>query len=131
MRFGGVPENEKQKIYKKLTDTLIEIGFTDAEIKEIQSRWHYWIEGDYVRRIVSPNSQINDIPVVKDKQTKWHKKRQELLSKANDVTPDDLRKVFKEFDVLNENLTSLINDLEYYKTNKKHKNLDEWKKLNT
>ena len=129
MRFGGVPEDEKQKIYKKLTDTLIEIGFTDNEIKDIQSRWHYWIEGDYVRRIVSPNSQINDVPVPKEKQELWYKKRQELLSKASDITPNELREVFKELDVLDTKFESLIDDFEYYKKNKEHKNLEKWKKI--
>jgi len=127
MRFGGVPDEEKRKYYNQLTDTLKKIGFKEAEIKEIQSRWHYWVEGDYVRKIINIDSTTH--PLVKSKKQKeWNKKREELKEEINKITPDELRKIFSGFcdDDNTVRINTLIDDFEYYVNNKKHLNFENW-----
>lgn len=128
MRFGGVPYEEKEGIYNNLTKVLESAEFTPAEIAQIQTRWHYWVEGDYVRAIIAINN-INHPAVPKEKVEEWHKKREDLKFQINVLQPDDLRKIFQDFGAFTDEIKSLIDDFEYYKKNKQHRDVEKWKKL--
>jgi len=128
MRMGGVPYEEKEKIYNNLTKILESAGFTSSEIFDVQARWHYWVEGDYVRAIVQI-STTDHSAIPEDKRTAWHTKRKELKGQINLLQPEDLRQIFREFDAYTEEIKSLIDDFEYYKKNKQHRDVENWKKL--
>jgi hypothetical protein len=126
MRFGGVPEDKKEEVFQQTTVLLKNLGFDKNEIEGIQSRWHFWVEGDYVRALIHNNINHPEIP--KERHEEWHAKRKELQEKTNDLTPDELRDVFKIFDGDTETVKQVIDDLEYYKKHKKHKDIERWKK---
>lgn len=125
MRFGGVPEEKKQEILRSTESVLKNIGFKSEEIKNIQSRYHYWVKFDYVRAIIRAHN-IKHPVIPKDRETEWNKKREEIIANSESYSPDDLRKVFTDFSALTEPVKSKVDAYEYYVKNHKHRDLEEW-----
>jgi Txe/YoeB family toxin of Txe-Axe toxin-antitoxin module len=129
MRFGGVPEEKRLEMLSETTKVLENLGFGASEITKIQSRYHYWVESDYVRAIlVSSNIQHPSIDT--PRMHEWQTKRDRFVERADRLAPDDLRDIFKGFDAYNEKIQSAIEDYEYYRINKKHRDLEKWKHRN-
>ncbi len=128
-RWGGFTEDERLATYNSIEKMLVNLGFEEREIAEIQSRWHYWVEGDYVRAIIFSHN-LNHPAVPKDKLELWHKKREVICQQINSIQPDELRAVFREFNAYTDKVQQAIDDLEYYKKHKKHRDLQEWKRHN-
>lgn len=124
-RFGGFKEDERISTYNTIEKMLTNLNFTQDEIRHIQSPWHYWIERDYVDAIIISNNATHpEIP--KEKHNEWIKKRGELKKIIHSITPDELCKIFQDFDAYTSKVKEAINDFEYYKKHKKHRDLDKW-----
>lgn len=126
-RWGGFSEEEFQATYTSVEKMLVSLDFKPKEIADIQSRWHYWVEGDYARAIIFAFN-INHPEIPKEKLEEWHKKREELLERVNSLQPDDFRVTFRNFDAYTPAVQLAIDDFEYYKKNKKHKDVERWKR---
>ena len=125
MRFGGIPDDMKEKIYEDLASVLSDSGFSPEEVKNIQERWHFWITGDYVRGIIVVN-KLSHPAIPSEKKEEWMEKREDLKSRINEITPQELIDVFKEFNGYNDEVKGLIEDFDYYKKNLSHKRPDIW-----
>jgi hypothetical protein len=126
MRFGGVSDAQKDEIFKALTEVLEKAGFSKKEIISIQDRWHYWIKGDYVRSILHVHNICH--PEIKgEKQEAWDKDRIEIKNKIDEVTPEELRELFKKYNAYTVSVKDLIDDFEYYIANRAHRRPDMWK----
>lgn len=126
-RWGGFPEDDKWQTYESIEKMLNGFGFKKAEIQEIQSRWHYWAEGDYVRAIIWPSSQIYHNAVPTESSEIWHQKLSYISGKVDSITPEELRTIFKEVGGYTDEVKSVIDDFEYYRKHKKHHDLEKWK----
>ena len=129
IRLGGFPEGKKEEVFAKTTDLLKNLGFCKKEINRIQSRWHYWIEMDYVH-CITHSSNINHPEVPDASHKKWHTKREEILTRRDSIKPNDLRGIFGDINGYTESVKTAIDDFEYYKEHKKHRNLERWEKRN-
>lgn len=133
-RFSS-PESceEEQKTYEEIENMLKIIGFSINEVEKIQLRWHQWTERDYISNLVLPNSNINHPEIPKESKEKWDEKRNnileniEIISEIN-ISPDDLKKTFEELGAYTPKVKSVIDDYDYYKKYKRHRDIEEWKK---
>ena len=105
---------------------LIKLDFSLKEIRKIQSRWHYWVEGDYIRGLIN-NSNINHPEIPIENHEAWYVKRKELQENIDTLQPDDLRRAFNELGGYSEKVDSIINDQVYYKNHKVHRDREKWK----
>ena len=125
MRLGGFPEGKKEEVFAKTTDLLRNLDFCQKEINRIQSRWHYWVEMDYVHYIAY-SSNINHPEILGANHKKWHTKREEIITRRDSIKPNDLREIFRGLNGYTESIKTAIDDFEYYKEHKKHRNLERW-----
>lgn len=125
-RWDGFTDDEKLSTYNSIEKMLNNLGFDNAEIEEIQSRWHYWVGIDYVHALMH-NANINHPEIPAARHNEWHKKRNEIYAKLDEIQPDDLRKTFQDLDGHTDKVKAAIDDLEYYKKHKKHKDPNRWK----
>ncbi|MCE3233546.1 MAG: hypothetical protein K0R98_1803 [Rickettsiaceae bacterium] len=111
MRLGGVPEDKKEEVFNQTTVLLGNLGFDKEEINRIQSRWHYWVEGDYIRALIHHNINHPEIP--KEYHKDWYIKRIELQERLDTLQPNDLREEFTKLHGYTHKVKSIIDDLEY------------------
>lgn len=125
-RWGGFADDEKDRTYEDIEKMLKGFGFQRDEILSIQSRWHYWVEKDYVHALMH-NSNINHPEIPTARHAEWHVKRNEIYEKIENIQPKELREAFQSLDGYTDNVKTAIDDFEYYKTHKKHRDLTRWK----
>jgi hypothetical protein len=65
--------------------------------------------------------------ISKEKNEEWKQRKKGLGKQIHSLLPDDLRSLFREFDAYTEEVKLLIDDFEYYKKNKQHRNPEKWK----
>lgn len=125
-RMGGFTDDDQLNIYQKIEAMLNIVGFEKEEIKKIQYSWHVWIESDYVREIIGIRSTIHPA-IPEEKKDIWFQKRKELINKVNSITPEELRTIFQKMSAYNAQIETAINDFEYYKIHKEHRDFNKWK----
>lgn len=132
-RLGPSSEKYMDEVYHDIEKVLRTCGSSSEEIRKIQSNWHRWVEFDYIHGILSPRSQIHH-PLVKEQKDEWVKKRKQIYDSTENaqnvdaVSPDQLRELFRKFDSYDDKIKELIDDFEYYRKNKKHRDTERWKK---
>lgn len=129
-RFSSFFGDYEQKMYDSIENMLTKFGFKSEEIKKIQLGWHNWVEHDYISNLITNSIDHHEIP--EDKRKKWELARKDIQEKIKNINsihiqPDELRSIFKELGGYKENVKTIIDDLEYYKKNKKHRDLEQWK----
>lgn len=124
-RWGGIPEDEKKTWYERVETLMRELGIKEDRIKAAQSRWHYYVEIDYIHNILGSN--INHPAIPKENLQVWYERRREITDARDLITPDQLRRVFREVDGYTQTVQTVIDDFEYYKKNLKHRDFDRWK----
>jgi len=125
-RWGGFADDEKGRTYEDIEKMLNGFGFKKDEILSIQSRWHYWVEKDHVHALMH-NSNINHPEIPTARHAEWHVKRNEIYAKIESIQPNELKEVFQSLDGYTDKVKIAIEDLEYYKKNKKHRDITRWK----
>lgn len=55
------------------------------------------------------------------------KRKEDLGNQILSCKPGDLRKLFQEFGAYTEEVKLLIDDFEYYRMNKQHRDPEKWK----
>lgn len=126
-RWGGVPEEEREKTYRGIERMLKSLSFTKEEIAQIQKRWHEWIEIDYVHAIILPHSSINHPEVSEGAKKQWHSMYPALIEKGQSLSPQEIRKAFKAIECCTPKIEESVNDYEYYKKNKEHRDIERWR----
>jgi hypothetical protein len=74
------------------------------------------------------NASINHPEIPKERHAEWHAKRDDIYAKIDEIQPDELRKIFEDLNRYTDKVKAAIDDLEYYKKHKKHKDIERWKK---
>lgn len=128
-RWGGYTDDERMKTFFEIEKLLKNLDFNEDEIKRIQGRWHYWVEGDYIRGLMH-NSNINHPEILPAKHSEWHQKRKEISEKIDHIQPNELRTIFEELGGYTDKVKQVIDDLEYYKRHKKHRDVQKWNQRN-
>lgn len=126
-RWGGIPEEEKEKTYRDIERMLNSLSFTKEEIAQIQKRWHEWIELDYVQAIISPRANINHPEIPQEKQEQWHKIHAQLRKSCPNPMPEEIRKAFMNIGCYTPKIETALVDYESYKINKKHNDVERWR----
>lgn len=130
-RFALNNEDQKLIIYKEVEDVLRAVNIPSEKIEEIQEKyWHSWVRIDYIYGIINSNN-INHPNVPKENIEEWHKKRREIIKRSQDIQPHELKKIFQDLNALSPELVEIIEDFSYYLKNKKHRNLNRWKRRDT
>ncbi len=123
-RWGGMPLENQLKIYQSIQKVLENLSFSTREIEDIQKNWHYWVGGDYVRAMLFTHNPHPAIP--EDKRSEWREEIQPLQSKANDITPLQLKELFQKYNGYTDKVRSKIADYQYYIEHKSHRDLNDW-----
>jgi|SaaInlStandDraft_5_1057022.scaffolds.fasta_scaffold01317_13 hypothetical protein len=132
-RFRSFSADYEWKMYDSIEKMLKGLGFKPEKIENIQSRWHKWVEHDYIFSLITNSIIHSEIPEENGKE--WEAVREDIKNKINKVDdisiqPDELRKKFQNVNGYTKKVKTIINDLEYYKKHKKHRSLEQWKKRN-
>jgi hypothetical protein len=125
-RWVGFLDDEKYRTYEDIEKMLNGFGFKEDKILSIQSRWHYWVEIDYVLALIDQsNSNHPEIPTLR--HAEWQVKRNEIYAKSEKIQPNEIKEIFQILDGYTDKVKIAIEDFEYYKKNKKHRDFTRWK----
>ena len=126
-RWGGFPEEKRQETYNSIDKMLKSFGFTSQEVEEIQTPWHYWVERDYIHGILVMNSIAKHPTVAEENTDEWNIRKKQVAQQNPLAKPRELRILFREFEAYSDVVKQLIDDFEYYKKNKQHRDPEKWK----
>jgi hypothetical protein len=125
-RAGGIRWQYKKQMYDNLVKRLRLLGLTDDQIKEIKenSLWDKYLLIDHVFMIREkiPKDKYSEITRNIDKQLF----KPEIFYVGN---PEDFRKLFKDNNILTNELEAIIEDLEYFIKNKKIRRPEVWREF--
>ena len=114
-RLGGYDDDQKERWLQELRDILERFR---VDRNEVEAEWHEIVAGDYVRYMVG--------------DVVWYggnarELATRLRESPKDASPDDLRRLFVEQQMNSTVTEGLVEDFEYYLTNRDHRRTDIWR----
>ncbi|MBC8415964.1 MAG: hypothetical protein ISS80_00760 [Candidatus Cloacimonetes bacterium] len=121
---GG--EESKHLIASKIRERLEYLGIDQIIINEIFEGWHIFILGDYAHLIFYKLHEFGKDKDILINYTEFFPEEEFIYDIEHLPNPDHIRKLLNEKDIDSIFLNELINDYEYYLTNKEHRRIEMW-----
>lgn len=121
---GGYSYDEKESVKESVLNVLQQIGVSDEECERIvtESKWHKYVEFDYVHHILGGNRIPGFLPGDKLAERKNLKER----GLHNLPTPEELTKFFEQCELLSAEVKELIEDYRHYIKFRRQRRPDIW-----
>lgn len=123
-RWGGIPDDEKEKIKNSMLDVLRNIGLPDSEGERLltDSRWHLLTEYDYIHVVLGGHTVPDGVP----KETMAEYRRLRNCGPGNNPTPSELRSFLETHGLLSYEAAEWVKDYEHYLQFRRHRRPERW-----
>ncbi len=124
-RMGGYSYDDKERIKGSTLEVLQNLGVSEEEIERvvIESKWHQFVEYDFVHAILGGSSIPKGLP--EQYIPEWKELRRRGLGSS--PTPEELTQLLRKSRLLTPEGTELIRDYEHYIEHRKQRRPETWK----
>lgn len=123
-RFGGYDEDEKENIKFSVLDVLRKIGIPESEFPSILSEWNRFTEFDYAHAILGGSripEGVDNLALME-----WKTLREGGIDKI--PSPETIHAFIDKHNLMNQEIDEYLKDYEYFRTHKKHRRPEVWRK---
>jgi hypothetical protein len=122
-RFGGYSDDEQKQIHDETVNVLRRIGVTQSDLDAVLYDWHRMVEFDYAYFILGAHTVPDGLDAAAGSE--WTELRSGGVAKT--ASPLDVQRFLEKYALLSESMRELVEDYQYYCTNKTHRRPEVWR----